>query len=203
MTDRHGRAATRSPASAQEPASVLVWTLPIRVTHWLLASATIVAWFSANIFDTVHEIAGYSVLALVAIRVALGFGGSQFARFRSFPLRPRAVVKYLGSIVRAKPRPYLGHNPAGAAMALTLLGLLVVSGASGWMQITNRFFGVAWVQDLHTWSSDVVFWLAVVHALAVLLMSYLLRQNLTLGMITGRKQPANAPPKSRRGPASH
>ena len=73
-------------------------------------------------------------------------------------------------------------------MSVTLLVLLVVSAISGWMQVTVRFFGVAWVEDLHTYSSDLVMILVVVHVLGVLTMCVLQRENLVRAMITGWKR---------------
>lgn len=73
-------------------------------------------------------------------------------------------------------------------MLVALLSLTLISGVSGWMQITVRFFGVAWVQVLHTWSSYALLALAVVHILGVVVVSILQRQNLVVAMFTGKKK---------------
>jgi cytochrome b len=73
-------------------------------------------------------------------------------------------------------------------MSVTLLLLLAVSTISGWMQVTVRFFGVAWVEDLHTYSSDLVMILVIIHVFGVLTMCVLQRENLVRAMITGRKR---------------
>lgn len=168
--------------------TVKVWDLPQRIVHWSLAAAVLIAWFSANVFDTVHEIAGYAVLGLVVLRVAWGFAGPPYARFANFVRPPAAVWSYLRRLASRRAGRYLGHNPAGAAMTLTLLVLLPVSAVSGWMQITERFFGVDWVETLHTWSSNLVLVLAGVHVLSVLLVSVLQKENLARAMITGHKR---------------
>ncbi|RTL74521.1 MAG: cytochrome B, partial [Bradyrhizobiaceae bacterium] len=67
-------------------------------------------------------------------------------------------------------------------------GLTLISGISGWMQITVRFFGVAWVQVLHTWSSYALLALAGVHVLGVAVVSIMQRQNLVVAMFTGKKK---------------
>ena len=56
------------------------------------------------------------------------------------------------------------------------------------MQLTDRFFGIHWVEVVHTYSSNLVLIMAVVHVLGVVLMSVLQRENLVLAMITGRKR---------------
>ncbi len=179
--------ATLTPASPPGP-SVPVWDLPLRLFHWLLAAAVLTAYFSANVFDDVHEISGYAVLGLLVFRLIWGFAGSQHARFSSFVRSPRVVEIYLRQLAQGKSNRYLGHNPAGAVMIVTLLTLLAVSAVSGWMQLTYYFFGVTWVETVHTWSSNLVLILAIVHVLGVLLMSLVQKENLVRAMITGRKR---------------
>jgi cytochrome b len=55
------------------------------------------------------------------------------------------------------------------------------------MQLTPRFFGVEWVEQVHTWSSNLALVLVVVHVLGVLAMSALQKENLIATMITGQK----------------
>jgi cytochrome b len=78
-------------------------------------------------------------------------------------------------------------------MALVLLVLIAVATVSGWMQITVAFFGVAWVEYVHSWSSNLVMILVVVHVVGVLLMCWLQRENLIGAMITGRKRASDDP----------
>jgi len=73
-------------------------------------------------------------------------------------------------------------------MLVASLSLTLISGVSGWMQITVRFFGVAWVQVLHTWSSYALLALAGLHILGVAMVSIMQRQNLVVAMFTGKKK---------------
>lgn len=165
-----------------------VWDLPLRVFHWTLAAAVLIAYFSANVFDRVHEIAGYAALGLILFRLLWGFVGTRHSRFQS-SVRPLPVVlRYVRAIAQGRPGRYVGLNPAGGAMALALLALLVISTISGWMQVTQRFFGVAWVEAIHSYSSDLVMILVVVHVLGVFLMCVLQKENLVSAMFTGRKR---------------
>jgi cytochrome b len=176
------------PASARPGAPVPVWDLPLRLLHWATALCVLVAWFTPNTYDTLHRSAGYAVLILVPVRLVWGFTGTRYSRFRN-PLRVgRALPRYLMDMARGRSRRYLGLNPAGSAISMAMLILLVISGVSGWMQVTLRFFGVAWVQDAHTYASDAVMLLALVHVLGVLLMSIRQRENLVRAMITGWKR---------------
>ena len=164
-----------------------VWDLPLRLFHWALAAAVLVAWFSANVFDTVHELAGFTVLGLIAFRLVWGFAGTHYSRFQSLVGPLRIVPRYLWQLAHGQTGRYLGLNPAGAAMSVALLALLAVSTISGWMQITQRFFGVDWVETVHSYSSNLVLILAVVHVLGVVLTCALQKENLVRAMITGKK----------------
>lgn len=73
-------------------------------------------------------------------------------------------------------------------MLVALLSLTLISGVSGWMQITVRFFGIGWVQVLHTWSSYALLALAGLHILGVAVVSIMQRQNLIAAMFTGKKK---------------
>ena len=63
-----------------------------------------------------------------------------------------------------------------------------VNAGDGWMQVTVRFFGVSWVEDLHTYSSDLGLILVIVHVLGVLTMCVVQRENLVRATIDGRKR---------------
>jgi cytochrome b len=173
---------------ADAPAMIVVWDWPLRLFHWTLAASVLIAWFTPNAYDTAHRIAGYTVLGLIAFRLVWGFAGTRYSRFHSFIRLLRATPGFLWGLRRGQTGRYLGLNPAGAAMSVALLVLLAISTISGWMQVTVRFFGVAWVEDLHTYSSDLVMILVVIHLLGVLTMCVLQKENLVRAMITGKKR---------------
>ena len=88
-------------------------------------------------------------------------------------------------------------------MLVTSLMLVLVSAISGWLQITIRFFGVEWVEALHTWSSYAVLVLAGIHVAGVGLASLLQGQNLLAAMINGKKKRQSYRfPKPRKGKLS-
>ena len=170
----------------------LGWALPRPLkgplAFWGLAIAVTVAWLTPNDYDDLHRIAGYAVIVLIALRLVWGVAGSKYSSFRRYPRLLRATPEYFVMLARGKTGRYLGLNPAGAAMAVSILLTLTVSAITGWMQVTVRFFGVAWVQDVHTVSSYLALALAIVHLLGVALMIFLQRRNLILSMITGWKR---------------
>ena len=87
---------------------VLIWDFPVRVFHWLLVLNFAIAWLTAESepWRLVHVIAGYTVAALVAFRLLWGLVGTRHARFSSFVRGPRAVLDYLGILLRGRhPSP--------------------------------------------------------------------------------------------------
>ena len=167
---------------------VVVWDWPLRVFHWALAASVLIAWFTPNVYDTAHRVAGYTALGLIVFRLVWGIFGTRYARFYAYGLLLRASPLYLWRLSRGQTGRYLGLNPAGAAMAATLILLLAVSTITGWMSVTVQFFGVDWVEETHRYSSDLALILIVMHVLGVLLMCALQKENLVWSMIAGRKR---------------
>jgi cytochrome b len=180
--------AVSPPGRSDASAEVTIWDWPLRVFHWALVICVAVAWFTANVFDTLHNVAGYAVLGLLAFRVIWGFAGPRYARFSNFLASPRTVVRYTSALMRGRARRHLGHNPAGSAMIVAMLLALLVTSVSGHLQITLQFFGVAWVQDTHIYAADAVLALIALHVIGVVLTGRLHRENLVRSMFTGRKE---------------
>lgn len=179
---------SQTPADINPQAFIHVWDLPLRLFHWLLAICIVVAWLSANVYETLHRVAGYSTIALVAFRLMWGLIGSRHSRFDKLPRLLRAAPRYVWKLLHGRAGGYIGLNPAGALMLVLSLALVLISAFSGWMQITLRFFGVEWVQELHTWSSYSLLALAAFHVIGVVAASILQRQNLPAAMISGWKR---------------
>lgn len=167
---------------------IYVWDLPLRIMHWSLAASIVVAWLSAVVLDSLHRQAGYIAIALVALRIVWGFVGSDSSRLSRLKFLLPNAIRFLCRLMRGRTGGYVGLNPAGAVMLVASLSLTLISGISGWMQVTVRFFGVAWVQVLHTWSSYALLVLAGVHILGVVVVSVMQRQNLVVAMFTGKKR---------------
>lgn len=169
---------------------ILVWDLPTRVFHWLLALSFAGAYLTAESerWRLVHVTLGYTVGGLLVFRLLWGLVGTRHARFASFVRGPAAVLRYLRSLVAGRPEHYTGHNPAGALAIVALLalgGLLVLTGWS-----TYNDVGGEWLEDLHEGVAGVMLAVVGVHVGAVLLSSVLHHENLVRAMVSGRKQGA-------------
>jgi cytochrome b len=137
---------------------------------------------------SVHRYVGYVTLTAVAVRLVWGFVGSQHARFSDFTPSPRRLVGYVKAMVRRQEPRYVGHNPAGALMMLTLIGLVTVCGITGWMMGLDAYWGVRWVENLHEGAANIILVMAILHVLAALIESWRHRENLVLAMVTGLKR---------------
>jgi cytochrome b len=176
------------PAMIDKPTPiemVKVWDPLVRLLHWSLAAAVLMAMVTEE--RGPHEAAGYVALALLAVRIVWGFIGPRHARFASFVQAPPVVAQYLRDVMQLRARRYLGHNPAGGAMILTLMLTAATAGVTGWLSETNRFFGVGWIEDLHAAAANLLIVLILLHVIGVILSSLLHRENLMRAMVTGRK----------------
>jgi len=197
---------------------IRVWDPLIRGFHWGLVVAFSVAFVSAEQSGAVHEISGYVVAGLVAIRLIWGFLGSRYARFTQFLKGPKATVRYLRDMVRGHERRYLGHNPAGAAMIVALLISLSGTAYTGWLmrdqtgltsslelpQIVTPAFadeddearlrgvgrdkGAGVVAEAHETLANLTLLLIAGHLAGVALASFRHRENLARAMVVGDKR---------------
>jgi len=101
---------------APERGEQLVWDLPVRLVHWLLATLIAFSWWSVHHHHTDWHIwSGCAILTLLIFRFLWGFFGSSTARWASFMRGPRTIHAYLrGRWVG------IGHNPLGALSILAL-----------------------------------------------------------------------------------
>jgi cytochrome b len=113
------------------PNQVKIWDPLVRIFHWSLVATFAIAYLTGDEESRLHELAGYAALGLVGIRIAWGFVGTRYARFRDFVYRPAAVAAYARDMLAGKPKRYLGHNPLGGAMIVALLVALLATGATG------------------------------------------------------------------------
>lgn len=169
---------------------IRVWDLPTRLFHWLLAACFAGAWLTADSerWIDVHTTLGYAFAGLITFRLVWGLVGSRYARFSSFVRGPGAVLKYVASILQARPEHHVGHNPAGGWAVLALLGLGAVTALSGYLNFND--YGGHWLEELHEGAASAMLALVFVHIGAVIVSSLIHRENLVRAMLSGLKRRA-------------
>jgi cytochrome b len=165
----------------------LVWDRLVRVGHWLLALAVLLAWLTRHSPGPWHEWIGYASLAIVAVRVVWGWRASGHARFTEFVRGPRETLAYARALVGGREPRTLGHNPLGGWMIVALLVTATIVSVSGWLYTTDRFWGVEWVESVHRWFTNALWVLVGLHVAGVLYASLRHRENLVGAMLHGRK----------------
>ncbi|WP_029009114.1 cytochrome b/b6 domain-containing protein [Azospirillum halopraeferens] len=187
----------------QEPGAtrqVLVWDLPTRAFHWLLAGLVVVAFVSGKRGHMdVHFIVGYAILTLVLFRLIWGVIGSRTARFADFVRGPGAMLAYVRGLRGdgAEP-PALGHNPLGGAMVVVMLALLLAQATTGLFTTDDIFTDgplvglvsaslVKTLSTVHRVAIDALVILVALHVAAIALYRVVKGENLVLPMLTGRK----------------
>lgn len=197
-------AAPPSVAAFAAPAKVRVWDPIVRIFHWTVAGGVLANLTFLRHQDDWHLYVGYVVVAALTSRIVWGLWARSHARFASFVPTPRKLLWYFRAMLgRNEPR-YLGHNPAGAAMIVILMLLLMTVGVTGWMMGLDAFWGIGWVEESHELSANSLIGAVALHIAGAVFESIRHRENLPLAMITGYKRAAegmdidNAPVASRR-----
>ena len=167
---------------------ILVWDLPVRAFHWLLAITFAGAFLTAESerYRDVHVALGYTMLGLLAFRLIWALVGSRYARLSSFAFGPRAVLAHLRSLLTLRPLHYIGHNPAGSWVIYLLVVLGLLTGVAGYA--TYNDVGGEWLEELHEGTANAMLTLVVVHVAGVVVSSFLHRENLVGSMVTGYKK---------------
>jgi cytochrome b len=167
---------------------VKVWDPVVRIVHWSVMAAFVVAWFSHGGYLAVHRLSGYVLLGLVLARVAWGFVGSPHARFADFVAGPRKLAAYLDQMMRGREPRHVGHNPAGGAMIVVLLALMAALCVTGLVLDTPRFRDDRNFKQVHDLLTDATVICILLHLAGVAWASWRHRENLVAAMITGRKR---------------
>lgn len=109
-----------------------IWSLPTRVFHWLFALLILIAFLSDDDkYLKLHAVAGYSILILLAFRVAWGYFGPKYSLFKDFTLDKAKLIEFIKQIFSSEQK-YIGHNPMASYVMIGILitvFLIILSGA--------------------------------------------------------------------------
>ena len=168
---------------------VLVWDIPTRLFHGLLTAGILCAFAiaqfageSSSLFPF-HSMLGVVVGAMLIFRIAWGFIGTRYARFRSFLFTPAAVIEYLKGVLTAQGGRYVGHNPGSSYAIFLMLGLSLLVVTSGLLLSGENEAA----EEIHSITAYALIGVVAIHILGVILHTIRHRENIVLSMVTGRK----------------
>jgi cytochrome b len=136
---------------------------------------------------------------LVIARVIWGFAGPVHARFSDFLYAPGAAFRYTRDLRLFRAERHLGHSPGGGAMVFVLLAFLAATVVTGLVvygvdQQAGPLAGMVSkgtpesVEEVHELLANITLALVLAHIAAVVLASFVYRENLVRVMITGYKR---------------
>lgn len=182
--------------------TVKVWDPFVRIFHWTLVLSFFIAYITEEDYLNIHSFAGYTVLALILLRIIWGVIGTRHARFNDFSYSPRTIKIFIKETFTLRAKRYLGHNPAGGAMIIlmiisllltTLTGLAIYgieeqAGplASWYTQKDNIWADI--FEETHEFFANFTLLLVFVHVSGVIVESFIHKENLVKSMIDGRKR---------------
>ncbi len=120
---------------------VRAWDAPTRLFKWGLVTLVLTAWITYLGGDATlgwHIWNGYAVLILLVFRLFWGVVGSSTARFASWVVWPWTALSYGAALLRGRGRRYLGHNPLGGWMIISLLVLVASQAIAGLFTVDSN-----------------------------------------------------------------
>ena len=175
--------------SAAPRAGIRVWDAFVRILHWTLAPAVLLAYATGEHAGRFHERLGYVALAAALLRVLWGFIGSRHARFGDFVPGPAVLAGYIRDMLAGRDARHVGHNPLGGAWIVLMLALVVAAGGTGWALSVLGEHGHRTLEHWHEGLANALLGAAVVHVAGVAWESVRHRENLVRAMFSGRKRP--------------
>ena len=166
----------------------LIWDLPVRIFHWLLAggftAAAIIAFLTEDegVLFPYHALIGLVLALLVVLRIVWGFVGTRHARLSALLYGPRAVIKYMHGALTGRGERFVAHNPGAAWAVLAMFALILGLAVTGVM-LGRGDESIKEIHELLAWSMLV---LVGAHLAGVVLYTVRHRENITRSMIDGR-----------------
>ncbi len=160
----------------------------VRIFHWSLVALFTFSFFTGDEWKKAHILSGYAIGTLLAIRIVWGLIGTRHARFVNFIYSPSTILAFLRDSLTFRAKRYVGHNPAGGAMVILLIGMICGIVTTGYMMTTDAYWGVEWVEDTHKTLVYTTLGLIALHVAGVILASLEHRENLARAMVTGWKR---------------
>ena len=182
--------------------TVKVWDPFVRLFHWTLVLSFFIAYITEEDFLVIHSFAGYTVLALLLLRIIWGLIGTRHARFSDFTYSPQTIKTFIKDTLYLRAKRYLGHNPAGGAMILLMIISLLITTVTGlaiygieeqagplasWYTQEDSLWGDVF-EETHEFFANFTLLLVFIHVAGVIIESFIHKENLVKSMVDGKKR---------------
>lgn len=164
------------------------WSLAQRLIHAGLLVGMIGGWWTAQISaDTPHEWLGWGVMALVGLRIVLGFGRHPQAQWRGM-----ARALWHGTATDSAGRLLWQRRSVASVMMLLLL--VLGTGVTGWMLTWETFAGDDAAEQRHEWFFYALLAWVLLHVTVVLWLSVHARTWRVLDIVRGGSLDSSSKP---------
>ncbi len=172
---------------------ILVWDLPTRLFHWLLAGSFLSAFAIAVTMDDdgslfpVHMLLGLVAAFMVGLRLVWGVLGSRPSRLTELALNPAELLAYLrAALTGGARRLWAGHNPGTSRAAVVMFACVLGLAATG-VLMSKGYEAVEEVHEVLAWT---MLGTVGVHLAGIALHTLREREVIALSMVDGRRRGA-------------
>ncbi len=188
----------------KKPGFVFVWPIGTRIIHWMFALSFSAAFFTSFYEYMLHDhvALGFIFTIMLFYRIIWGFIGPEYAKFKTFKLRPSQLKHYFVEKVQNRWRKIpAGHNPASSwftVWAMIVGTFIVISGlllygiqeAKGALSYLNDDYTqyIFILELIHRYASYLFVVWATIHILGVFIEQFWHKTNMVFAMISGYKK---------------
>jgi cytochrome b len=169
---------------------ILVWDIPTRLFHWLLAGAFLPAFLIAVVVEdegrlfAVHMLLGLVAAVVVLLRLLWGLVGSRPSRLSALELNPAALLAYArDAVAGGARRNWPAHNPGASWAAVSIFAGVLGLGVTGILM--SR--GSEAAEELHGALAWTTMAAVVAHLAGIALHTFREREPIALSMVDGRR----------------
>lgn len=109
-----------------------IWSLPIRVFHFLFAFFTLITFLiNSNTLLYYHAVIGYSILILLIFRLGWGLFGPKYSLFKDFPMSKNNINEFIYDVFFENNQRYIGHNPLSSYIMISIFIVTLLTIISG------------------------------------------------------------------------
>lgn len=117
----------------------LIWPLPTRIFHWMLAIGFTAAYILGDQDDlrNLHFAFGALVGSLLVLRILYGLFGPRYSRFVDFPISVSKIKLQFEAMVK-RNNPFNGHNPLASIVMIGIMITGILCSFSGYLLYTEN-----------------------------------------------------------------